>query len=817
MPLQTIKGGVWLPNRPPHLAASFLPTSLQIDANGEKVAFIVQAPKSGTVVKLCFWVFTVTTGNTIDVRLETVDASGNPSGTLWDSPTNNARATANITAAGWYAVTLNSSQTVAQGDYMAIVLAHTGNSANLTISTVDPTSCAQEFPYSAQYIASWTKLKNCPICAIEYPSTTYEVIQGAWPINGYGNVAFNNTGTNERGLRVKLPYPTRAVGAWVWADLDGDTELRLYDVDDLVNYVARVVIDKDARQTTTQGRQVYYFTSAAPLSPQHEYFLMLHPTTATNVTLTHVDVLGTTPPLLDAMDGGKEIYYADRAGTGSFTPNTTRRPMMGLILDQFSDENLGYFDVTAFGAAGDGVTDDTAKITATFTAANSAGAGSTVFFPLGTYICEGLDLTGSGLHITGDGTLKLKNASAANQVLKISGDNNDVSSIRIDGNSGGGHSGLANGLYVTGKYNHVRIVSVFNTKATTGTADFLIGGSHNVVEDTWSTDAGGAAYRDTGDYNQYVRIMAKNWGYSGFYRPGVAVNRIDIDGGFFEPGLASADNNCIWFDGANSAKMVVVRNVVVDWPSTLAPSGTPLLGKFGYIDWLVLDNCMFRHEQVPITTVEVGTNVKRVSIDHTFMSRRLDVSLMPTDAYVVLNDTQVGDDALWLVTDTRPDTSVVGIRNANFVARSCRFMNYKVAALELKADISTAAFLHLEASDTKFSGRGDLGFTTYDLTLGVGGAVNASRKILWLNNRRENTGPGTLSDIFTPANKTVYFKTRDWSKQVYEWSAKPTIGAGFTWSPGDLAFNTTPASGGKIGWVYVGSPTNDWKDFGPIS
>jgi len=63
-----------------------------IDAAGEKVAFIFEAPKTGTIDRLLFRTLGVTSGATVDVRLETIDASnGHPSGTLWGTDTNGAQ------------------------------------------------------------------------------------------------------------------------------------------------------------------------------------------------------------------------------------------------------------------------------------------------------------------------------------------------------------------------------------------------------------------------------------------------------------------------------------------------------------------------------------------------------------------------------------------------------------------------------------------------------------------------------------------------------------------------------------------------------
>lgn len=81
--------------------------------------------------------------------------------------------------------------------------------------------------------------------------------------------------------------------------------------------------------------------------------------------------------------------YVDLLGSSLFTrTGTTITP--GVTSDTVSaflqDKGGEVFDVKAFGAKGDGVTDDTVAIQATATA---AAAGGTVFFPPGTYIVSG--------------------------------------------------------------------------------------------------------------------------------------------------------------------------------------------------------------------------------------------------------------------------------------------------------------------------------------------------------------------------------------------------------------------------------------------
>lgn len=67
----------------------------------------------------------------------------------------------------------------------------------------------------------------------------------------------------------------------------------------------------------------------------------------------------------------------------------------------YMQRNLNFLNVKDFGARGDGMTDDTAAITAAINAANSAGGGG-VFFPAGTFV-SGTQLLYSNVHLFGAG------------------------------------------------------------------------------------------------------------------------------------------------------------------------------------------------------------------------------------------------------------------------------------------------------------------------------------------------------------------------------------------------------------------------------
>jgi hypothetical protein len=95
-------------------------------------------------------------------------------------------------------------------------------------------------------------------------------------------------------------------------------------------------------------------------------------------------------------------------------------------------------NVKQYGAAGDGTTDDTAAIQAAINAVGSAGGGIVVI-PAGTFVCDGLTVSNSNVHIIGSGrgatVLAKKNATGdlfqIGNVRQVS-----ISALSIAPNSG---------------------------------------------------------------------------------------------------------------------------------------------------------------------------------------------------------------------------------------------------------------------------------------------------------------------------------------------------------------------------------------------
>lgn len=149
-----------------------------LDAVGEKYAYILQAPKDGTITKIYFHVTTVTTPGTVDLTCETVsNVAGNPSGSLYAAGASGSVAV--TTGSTQYSVTLSTPLVITRGAYFAIVLTLNGV-GNMTISN-DAGNSYISFPYNKEFIAAaWTsQANNNPVIMLEYDDGTFPNMFGA--------------------------------------------------------------------------------------------------------------------------------------------------------------------------------------------------------------------------------------------------------------------------------------------------------------------------------------------------------------------------------------------------------------------------------------------------------------------------------------------------------------------------------------------------------------------------------------------------------------------------------------------------------------
>ncbi|MFQ5804771.1 MAG: hypothetical protein ACE5JQ_17920, partial [Candidatus Methylomirabilales bacterium] len=330
---QTFPGGLWIPHPPIMQSAAPNLQNMLIDASTEKAAGVFRAPKTGTISKVGFLTGTVTTGATVDVRLETVDlANGDPSGTLLGTNSNGSQVIADTDDNTWFTTTLTTGVAVTKGDLLAVVIANAG-SGNMNIRNV-----RYDFTggYSDLFTAAWVKDNDSPGFGLEYSDGSYAYSPHVWPVSGLtSNLNFNSSSTpDERGLIFQLPFPFRVTGCWLTVDLDNAADVVLYDSDGSTA-LETLSLDPDVRMDTAQRIFLLTFAGTQSLSANTNYRLVLKPTTTSNIRVSFFSV--DAAAVMDALEGGQNFQYTERTDAGAWTETATDRPFVGLICDGFDD------------------------------------------------------------------------------------------------------------------------------------------------------------------------------------------------------------------------------------------------------------------------------------------------------------------------------------------------------------------------------------------------------------------------------------------------------------------------------------------------
>lgn len=319
--------------------------TMLLDAADEKAAFVFRVPKAGTITKVGFRTSTVTTGATVDVRLETVDASGNPSGVLAGTNTNASQVIASTDDNVWFTVTLTAGYAASTGTVLAIVIVNPSASpGNLNIARITTTfEAITGFPYSDLFIGGWAKSSSSGmLCYIEYSDGTTAPF-GNLPLSALASVSFNSGSTpDERGHIFQLPVPARMAG--VVCVLDGLAEANfdvvLYDSDGST-VLASVSHDGDYGGNLV-NQAVYYmlFGTSIALNANVAYRATLKPTTTNNIQVPEFTVPSNA--FLNAVSGGKDIFRTTRTDGGAWTENDAVRMPLALLLDGL-DDGVGPF------------------------------------------------------------------------------------------------------------------------------------------------------------------------------------------------------------------------------------------------------------------------------------------------------------------------------------------------------------------------------------------------------------------------------------------------------------------------------------------
>lgn len=319
--------------------------NLTINTADDRIACIFRATKAGQIRTIYFRTGTVTTGATVDVRVETVSlATGDPSGSLWAANTNGACVIAGTDDDVTKSATLTANATVAVGDLVAIVIVNpAGSPGNLVLQTVGYFQ-GVGLPYHDFFDgATWAKGNASPttlVMALEYSDGSSCNIPGIHGVGPLTTTTFASGSTPDTiGARFRLPVGVRVIGARVWANLTADATLRLvtaaYNQAGGTGILASMLMDTTVKRAANPYLFPVIFGAEVELTANTYYRLIIEPG-ASNVSI--YDMAAPTLNTLDSF-GSQEFHLTtakDPTGDVSWTnfnSGTFRAPYMGLMIN----------------------------------------------------------------------------------------------------------------------------------------------------------------------------------------------------------------------------------------------------------------------------------------------------------------------------------------------------------------------------------------------------------------------------------------------------------------------------------------------------
>ena len=306
-----------------------------LDATGEGIGFVFQAPKAGVIDRIWFRTATVTVGCTLDVRVESV-ASGLPSNNLWAANTNGAQVVADEDDNTAFETVLTAGATVAEGDLVAVTVKW-GTGGNLSLqyfSENNPTLNSTLPTMLRKTSASWTKSGGCGSVGVRYNDEEYAYIPGMYAITtGTTWSTYSvSSSPDEVGGKITVPVACTVSGAWLYK-LSYPTAgfIRLYDSEDTL--IASGQADSAFSSSGSQARGYVKFPTSLELAAGDWCRVVLAPTSGT----TTVNAVNTdTVARMKAMPGSGASIVTYRTDSGAWTDVPTAVPVMGLMLSHIS-------------------------------------------------------------------------------------------------------------------------------------------------------------------------------------------------------------------------------------------------------------------------------------------------------------------------------------------------------------------------------------------------------------------------------------------------------------------------------------------------
>ncbi len=263
-----------------------------IDA-ADEVAGSVCRVKAGNIRWVHFRTFTVTTGATVDVRVETVSATtGDPTGTLWGTNTNGSQVIASSDDNVWFRKQLTADAVVADDDVIGVLVVNpTTSFGNMEIAR----SVLINGPAATNTIRSpygINPTRSGPLSApaailLEYDDNTFAYASGYAPFVSKNQSYSTSTNPDEACLVFTPKFAFRIFGFGMSATLSAaaDYRVQLYEDGNNTPLIVTPTHDGDiVDSASSSGSHFGLFSSKYIVKPETKYRLAFLPLTSTSAT-----------------------------------------------------------------------------------------------------------------------------------------------------------------------------------------------------------------------------------------------------------------------------------------------------------------------------------------------------------------------------------------------------------------------------------------------------------------------------------------------------------------------------------------------------
>jgi hypothetical protein len=326
----------------PATVTQYTTSNLLIDGAADKSGCVFFAPATGTITGVLFRIGTVTTSDTIDVRLETVGSDMQPTGTLAGANTN--ASAASLVSNTWREISLTSSYSATYGELLALVI------ADGPLPGVFNLPCAN---FGSQPIWSWcsgspsvwhdgtgagyVRQSNLSLLGGISYGGQYNVIHKMVPATMSSQTW--NTVNSHRGIRFKLPSRVVTRGVFSYPGITVATN-HIYNLWDVNGFT---VLRQAAIGGELIGDRPHYAPWSAgniELLPDVFYRVTLAPTAATNITQSIS--AASTAAHLNGMPGGQNCHYTQSTTNpptqeSHWTQTLTSQAVIGIWIDSLDD------------------------------------------------------------------------------------------------------------------------------------------------------------------------------------------------------------------------------------------------------------------------------------------------------------------------------------------------------------------------------------------------------------------------------------------------------------------------------------------------